>query len=99
MHTEDGCQMSDLRFNDPCLNYWSRRNLTKADQLLTPDRGLLERLPGQGVRYARECRTWDRKAQLMTKILTWAVGQGPKPDLRLPKDAVPTKLLARFLEE
>jgi glycosyltransferase involved in cell wall biosynthesis len=52
---------------------------------LARDRGLLERLSQQSIRYARECLSWDRKAQIMTEILSWTVGQGPKPDLRLPK--------------
>jgi glycosyltransferase involved in cell wall biosynthesis len=65
---------------------------------LARDRGPLERLSKQGVRYARECLSWDRKAQLMTEILSWTVGQGPKPDFRPPKDAVPTKLLASLEE-
>ena len=66
---------------------------------LARDRGLLERLSQQGMRYAQEGLSWDRKARIMTEILSWAVGQGPKPDLLPPKDALPTKLLARFLEE
>jgi glycosyltransferase involved in cell wall biosynthesis len=52
---------------------------------LARDQDLVDRLRKQGMRYARECLTWDRKAQLMTQILTWAAGQGPKPDFRPPK--------------
>jgi hypothetical protein len=52
---------------------------------LAHDPGLLEQLQQQGMRYARECLSWDGKAQLMTQILTWVVGQGPKPDLLPPK--------------
>ena len=51
---------------------------------LARDPDLLERLREQGIRNARERFSWDRKAQIMTEILSWAVGQGPKPDLRLP---------------
>jgi glycosyltransferase involved in cell wall biosynthesis len=52
---------------------------------LAHDRGLLDRLRQQGMRYARECLSWDAKAQMMTEILCWAIGQGPKPDLRPPR--------------
>jgi glycosyltransferase involved in cell wall biosynthesis len=52
---------------------------------LAHDPGLLEQLQQQGMRYARECLSWDGKAQLMTQILTWVIGQGPKPDLLPPK--------------
>ena len=52
---------------------------------LARDQDLVDHLRKQGIRYARECLTWDRKAQLVTQILTWAAGQGPKPDLPPPK--------------
>jgi glycosyltransferase involved in cell wall biosynthesis len=52
---------------------------------LAHDPGLVDRLRQQGMRYARECLSWDGKAQIMTEILTWVAGQGPKPDLRPPK--------------
>jgi glycosyltransferase involved in cell wall biosynthesis len=63
-----------------------------ADLARDPD--LLEELRRQGMRYARECLSWDRKAQMVTQILTWALGQGPRPDLHPRKDTVPTELLA-----
>jgi glycosyltransferase involved in cell wall biosynthesis len=49
------------------------------------DRDGLERLRQQGVSYARECLTWDAKAQILTRILNWAVRGGPKPNLPPPK--------------
>jgi glycosyltransferase involved in cell wall biosynthesis len=52
---------------------------------LAKDRELLNRLRRQGMSYARERLTWDAKAQSTTRVLTWAVGRGPKPDLPLPK--------------
>jgi glycosyltransferase involved in cell wall biosynthesis len=52
---------------------------------LARDSGLLERLRQQGMRYARECLSWDQKAQIVTQVLRWVVGQGPKPDLPPPK--------------
>jgi glycosyltransferase involved in cell wall biosynthesis len=52
---------------------------------LVRDRDLLQRLRQESTCYARENFTWDRKAQVMTEILTWAVGRGQKPDLRPPK--------------
>jgi glycosyltransferase involved in cell wall biosynthesis len=66
---------------------------------LQRDRGLLERLRQQGMRYARECLSWDRKAQVTSQILTWAVGQGPKPDLSPPAAAPSAKFLAHRFEE
>jgi glycosyltransferase involved in cell wall biosynthesis len=52
---------------------------------LAHDRGLLESLRRRGMSYARESFSWDAKAQLITRILDWAVGRGPKPDLPPPK--------------
>jgi glycosyltransferase involved in cell wall biosynthesis len=52
---------------------------------LAQDRDLLNRLRQQGMSYARERLTWDAKAQILTRILTWAVRRGPKPDLPPPK--------------
>jgi glycosyltransferase involved in cell wall biosynthesis len=52
---------------------------------LAHDRDLLERLRQQGMAYARECLTWDAKAQATTRVLRWVVRQGPKPDLSPPK--------------
>jgi len=54
---------------------------------LGSDRDLLDRLRRQGMTYARECLTWDAKAQRTTQVLNWAVRRGPKPDLS------PTKVL------
>jgi glycosyltransferase involved in cell wall biosynthesis len=48
---------------------------------LASNRDLLKRLRQQGMSYARECLTWDAKAQATTQVLNWAVGRGPKPDL------------------
>ncbi|MGD0445072.1 MAG: glycosyltransferase [Edaphobacter sp.] len=52
---------------------------------LADNRDLLNRLRQQGMSYARECLTWDAKAQSTTRVLTWAVGRGLKPDLVPPK--------------
>jgi glycosyltransferase involved in cell wall biosynthesis len=52
---------------------------------LARDRKLLEQLRRQGVAYARECLTWDAKAASTARVLIWAVGRGPKPDLPPPK--------------
>jgi glycosyltransferase involved in cell wall biosynthesis len=52
---------------------------------LDRDPGRLQRMSEEGVRYAREQLTWDGKAQAVTRILTWAVGRGPKPDLPPPQ--------------
>ena len=54
---------------------------------LAGNRDLLKRLQHQGMSYARECLTWDAKAQSTTRILNWAVARGPKPYLPPPKAA------------
>lgn len=48
---------------------------------LEKDRDLLRRLRKRGMEHARECLTWEAKAQATTQVLKWAKGQGPKPDL------------------
>jgi glycosyltransferase involved in cell wall biosynthesis len=53
---------------------------------LAHDRDRLERLRQQGMSYARECLTWDAKAQATTRVLRWVVRRGPKPDLPPPKE-------------
>jgi len=52
---------------------------------LAQDRVLLCRLRRQGMSYARERLTWEAKANSTTQVLNWAVGRGPRPDLRPPK--------------
>jgi glycosyltransferase involved in cell wall biosynthesis len=52
---------------------------------LAGNRELLNRLREQGMSYARECLTWDAKAESTTRVLNWAVRRGPKPDLPPPK--------------
>jgi glycosyltransferase involved in cell wall biosynthesis len=52
---------------------------------LAHNRDLLERLRRQGMVYARECLTWDAKAESTTRVLNWSVRRGPKPDLPPPK--------------
>jgi glycosyltransferase involved in cell wall biosynthesis len=52
---------------------------------LVNNRDLLSRLRQQGMSYARESLTWDAKARSTTRVLTWAVGRGLKPDLMPPK--------------
>lgn len=62
--------------------------VTQIEKILSElehDRTLLDKLRREGMRYARENLSWDAKAQTVTQILHWAVGQGPKPDLPPPK--------------
>jgi glycosyltransferase involved in cell wall biosynthesis len=49
------------------------------------DRNHLEILRQNGQAYAREELTWERKAQMITEILLWATGAGPKPRKDPPK--------------
>jgi glycosyltransferase involved in cell wall biosynthesis len=48
---------------------------------LAENRELLYRLRRQGMAYARECLTWDAKARRTTRVLSWVVRQGAKPEL------------------
>ena len=52
---------------------------------LAHNRDRLEPLRRQGMSYARECLTWDAKAQDTTKVLQWVLQLGPKPDFLPPK--------------
>jgi glycosyltransferase involved in cell wall biosynthesis len=52
---------------------------------LAHNRDLLERLRRRGMAYVLESLTWEAKAQATTRILHWAVRQGPKPDFPPPK--------------
>jgi glycosyltransferase involved in cell wall biosynthesis len=52
---------------------------------LAGNRDLLERMRQQGKAYARDCLTWDAKAQRTTQVLNWVVRRAPKPNLVPPK--------------
>jgi len=52
---------------------------------LAEDRNRLERLGQQAVSYAKECLSWDAKAQALTSIMLWTLRRDPKPDLPPPK--------------
>jgi glycosyltransferase involved in cell wall biosynthesis len=52
---------------------------------LARNRDLLNRLRQHGMSYARERLTWDAKAHIVTRIIEWATGRAPRPDLLPPK--------------
>jgi glycosyltransferase involved in cell wall biosynthesis len=52
---------------------------------LARDRIHLETLRQEGMAYAREHLTWDGKARVVSKVLRWATGHGPKPSLQPPE--------------
>jgi glycosyltransferase involved in cell wall biosynthesis len=79
VHAEVGFKVPLTNEDDVVLQI--ERVLAKFAQ----DPGLLDRMRQRGMRYARECLSWDAKAQIVTQILTWAVEQGPKPDLLPPQ--------------
>ena len=60
------------------------RQMAAALAELDGDPALLQRLRDEGMRYAREQLTWEGKAETVTRVLTWAVGRGPKPELPPP---------------
>jgi len=59
---------------------------------LADDRNHLETLRQEGMAYAREHLTWDGKARVVSKVLYWATGHGPKPALQPPERLSPTTL-------
>jgi glycosyltransferase involved in cell wall biosynthesis len=77
---------SDVGYKIPLTN--EADFVAQMERILTElahDPGRLEHLRRQGMIYARECLTWDAKAQDTTKVLQWVVRRGPKPDLPPPK--------------
>lgn len=52
---------------------------------LAGDRAHLAQLQERGMGYAQESLSWDGKAQVVSSILYWVVGKGPKPALPPPK--------------
>ena len=52
---------------------------------LASDREHLVRLRRDGLAYAREELTWERKAGMITEVLFWVTGLGPKPIVVPPK--------------
>ncbi len=57
-------------------------------QQLATDRRQLETLRRQAVAYAHERLTWEAKARMVTEVLLWSVGSGPKPVMPPPKPAL-----------
>jgi glycosyltransferase involved in cell wall biosynthesis len=77
---------SDVGYKVPLTN--ESEIVAQIEKILTglaQDRELLNRLRQQGMAYARECLTWDAKAQRTTQVLNWVVRRGLKPDLPPPK--------------
>jgi glycosyltransferase involved in cell wall biosynthesis len=79
VHSEVGYKVPLTNENDVVAQM--EKILTEAAH----NRGRLEQLRRQGMAYARERLTWDAKAQAVTRVLNWAVRQGPKPDFPPPK--------------
>jgi glycosyltransferase involved in cell wall biosynthesis len=52
---------------------------------LADDRNHLETLRQEGMEYARKHLTWDAKARVVSEILRWVTGHGPKPALQPPE--------------
>ena len=76
----------DVGYKVPLINesdMVSRMEKILAD--LAQNRDCLERVRQQGMAYARECLTWDGKAQTLTAIMHWVLQRGPKPNLPPPK--------------
>jgi glycosyltransferase involved in cell wall biosynthesis len=54
-------------------------------QTLAKDRHHLEILRRRGMAYARRRLSYDARVRVISEIVMWAVGRGPKPDLPLPQ--------------
>jgi glycosyltransferase involved in cell wall biosynthesis len=79
VHKEVGCKV-------PLTN--ESEIVSQMERILTGlagNREFLNRLRQQGICYARECLTWEAKAQRTTQVLNWAVRRGPRPNLPPPK--------------
>jgi glycosyltransferase involved in cell wall biosynthesis len=59
-------------------------SIRSALQQLADNRTHLETLRKQGMAYARQKLTYDARARVITDVLLWAVGHGPKPELNTP---------------
>lgn len=67
-------------------------------RLLAEDRTGLAQMRQRGMAFARAHLTWDAKARVVTDVLVWATGHGPKPALEPPaakrEAAVPVGVLS-----
>jgi glycosyltransferase involved in cell wall biosynthesis len=79
VHSEIGCKVP-LTYESEVVS-----EIEKVLRDLAGNRDLLNRLRQRGMSYARECLTWDAKAQSTSEVLNWVVGRGSKPDLPLPE--------------
>jgi glycosyltransferase involved in cell wall biosynthesis len=79
VHAEVGYKVALTSENDMVVQ------IEKILNDLAQDRDRLNRLRQQAISYAKDCLTWDAKAQSLTLILNWAVRRGSKPDLPPPK--------------
>jgi len=77
---------SDLGYKVPLTN--EGEIVSEIEKILADlamNRELVSRLRQQGMSYARECLTWEAKAQRTTQVLRWVLKHGPKPNLAPPK--------------
>jgi glycosyltransferase involved in cell wall biosynthesis len=86
VHEEVGFKVSLTNEDDVVLQ------IEKVLAELARDPGLVDRLRQQGMRYARQRLSWDGKAEMVSEVLCWVAGHGPKPDLPSPKQSGTTKL-------
>lgn len=77
---------SEVGYKVPLTN--ENDMVSRIEKILTDivdHRDQLTRIRQQGMSYARECLTWDAKAQRTTEVLEWVMRRGPKPNLAPPK--------------
>ncbi len=77
---------SEVGYKVPLVNEeYMVSHLNTALARLSSDREHLEDLRSKGMLYARQHLTWDAKARMVTEILNWVTGRGPKPRLSPPQ--------------
>jgi glycosyltransferase involved in cell wall biosynthesis len=80
----------DVGYKIPMLNEDDMiSKLESVLKQLSEDSNHLKNLRERGMAYARENLTYDAKARVMTEIMLWATGRGPKPELQPPARLAP----------
>jgi glycosyltransferase involved in cell wall biosynthesis len=76
----------DVGYKIPMLNPDDMvAKLEAALKELSDDRNRLEKLRQHGMAYARNSLTYDARVRVITDILLWTTGRGPKPELLPPQ--------------
>jgi len=81
----------DVGFRIPLTNEQDMATRIEAAlRRLDSDRSHLRTLQDRGMAYAREHLTWEAKARMVSDVLLWATGNGPKPVMPPPSHSCRT---------